>query len=327
MKLIRTLLLCLAVSGISLAQDAGVSGPPKIACDNATFDFGSQDNSATVKHTFIIKNDGVSTLNIARVKPACGCTVANISSKVLEPGQTAEITASLSLKGRTGRQTKPMTVYSNDPAQPQFRLTLQGDAVSEVTISPTAVSLGSLEEGQQVTRDVSIKNSSTTPLNITKVEASNNTVTHELVTIKEGFEYTIKVTNSKFLPPGRITDSLTISTDNAKMPTQRVSVYGTVLDKITISPNPLVIPESKTAPVSRKLYIRGGSVTAFNILSAEWPESDAKVSVENLGPRGFTVSLDNINAVADLNGSSIILKTDVEGMEEVKVPVQIRAAQ
>jgi len=325
---IAALGMCLSLSlGPATAQDVGVSGPPKIACDAPTFDFGNKDNSTSVKHTFVIKNNGVSTLNISRVKPACGCTVANISSKVLEPGQTAEITANLSLKGRTGRQTKPMTVYSNDPAAPQFRLTLQGTAVSEVTISPTAISLGSLNEGQQVTREVSIKNSSATPMKVTKVESSNNTVTHELVTIKEGFEYKISVTNSKFLPPGRITDSLTVTTDNPKMPTQRISVYGTVLDKITVSPNPLVIPESKTAPVSRKLYVRAGSVKAFNILGATWPGTDAKVSVSNLGARGFTINLDNVNATTAINGTSIVLKTDVEGLEEMKVPVQIRAAQ
>ena len=311
----------LLLGGLATAQDKA----PRIACDEPTFDFGSLDNSQTVKHTFIVKNAGTDTLNISRVKPACGCTVANISSKVVEPGQTTEITASLNLKGRTGRQLKPMTVYSNDPKAPQFRLTLQGSAVTELTVSPTAVSLGTLQEGQQITKEISIKNASKTPLNIKSVVATNNKVEHELVTVREGFEYKLKVTNTQLLPPGRVTDSLIITTDSAKTPTQRVSVYGTVLDKISVSPNPLVIPESPGARVTRKLYVRAGSVKAFQVLAAEWPGTDAAVRVDNLGVRGFTVSLDNIQATSALNGTHVVLKTDVPGKEEIKVPVQVRS--
>ena len=218
-----------ALLAAAAAQDANVLGPPKIACDQPTFDFGTVDNSETVNHTFIIKNIGVSTLNISQVKPACGCTVANISSKVVEPGETSEITANLSLKGKTGRQSKYMTVYSNDPTGGGLmRLTMVGTATSELMFTPSSLNFGTLSENQQKTMEVTVKNNAAAPVKVTKVESTNNTTSYEVETVAEGKEYKVKVTNSKFLPAGRFYDSITISTDSPKVPSQRVSVFGNI---------------------------------------------------------------------------------------------------
>lgn len=318
------LLACCLIfpSSQALAQQ----GPPRIACDQPIFDFGSRDNSEKVSHTFVVRNDGASTLNISRVKPACGCTVANISSKVLEPGQSATISANLDLKGRNGPQTKPMTVYSNDPVQGTFQLTLKGTAVSEVSITPTAVSLGRIEEGQVVTKEVKVVNNSAKPLTIKKIESTNNLMGHEIVTVRDGFEYIVKLSNSPTIPPGRISDSITITTDNAKSATQRITVYGTVLDKLTVSPNPLVLPETPGVKIDRTIYVRQGSVKQFQVLGAEWPGVNANISIANLGARGFTVSLKGIDATKALDGSEITIKTDVEDLEEIYIPVTVRAS-
>jgi len=304
----------------------GQLGPPSIACDQASFDWGTQENSANVKHTFVVKNIGKSTLTIDRVKPACGCTVAAISSKVLEPGETSEIAADLSLKGRTGLQTKTMTVFSNDPLKPSLILTLKGNALSDIMLSPTSVNLGTtLTEGQTVTKEVKI--TCRKPTMITSVVAANNLVTTELVTVKPGTEYLLKVTNSSSIPPGRISDSITINLDDEKNPTQRVSVFGTVLDKLTVTPSPLKIAENITGvKVDRPIYVRAGAVKNFQVLGAEWPGSNLTPTIANLGAGGFTVTFKGIDAQPVLDGSEIIIRTDVEDREEIRVPVEIQSA-
>lgn len=306
------------------ASANATTGTPTISCPQPTFNFGSRDNSETVKHTFMVKNEGTSTLNINRVKPACGCTVANISSKVLAPGESAEITASLNLKGRRGLQTKPMTVYSNDPVKPQFKLTLTGTAVSEIGLSPTAVSMGRLEEGQRVTKNITLTNNGQTPVKITKIESVSNLVSHEIETVEAGKKYIIKVTNNGNIPPGRLSDNLVITTDSAKAPTHRVAVYGTVLDKLSITPNPMILTESNV-PVNRVLYVRAGSVKSFQVLNATWEAAGATGRIANLGASGFTVTFQNIRAGLPLNGSKIVITTDVASMPSFEVPVQVRA--
>jgi len=313
---------CLALAPLCHGQ----LGPPRITCAQAEFDWGTQDNSANVKHTFVVKNEGMSTLTIARVKPACGCTVANISSKVLEPGETSEIAADLSLKGRTGAQSKTMTVFSNDPQKPSLILTMKGNALSDIMMSPTSVNLGTtMQVGQVVTKEVKI--TCRKPTTITSVVAANNLVTTELVTVTPGTEYLLKVSNSSSIPPGRISDSITINLDDEKNPTQRLSVFGTVLDKLTVTPNPLKISENVSGvKIDRPIYVRAGSVKTFQVLSAEWPGSNLTPVIANQGAGGFTITFKGIDAQPLLDGSEIIIRTDVEDREEIRVPVEIVSA-
>jgi len=301
-------------------------GPPKITCSQPTFDWGTEDNANQVKHTFVVKNEGASTLTIDRVKPACGCTVANISSKTLEPGQTSEIAADLSLKGRTGLQSKTMTVYSNDPQQPTLILTLKGNATSDIMVTPTSVPLGNaLLEGQVVTKEVKI--TCRKPTVIKSVVPANNLVTTELVTVKPGTDYIIKVTNSGNIPPGGISDSITVTFDDENNPTQRITVFGKVLDKLSVSPNPLKLKENISGVnVDRTIYVRAAAVKNFQVLGAEWPGSLLTPTIANLGAGGFTVSFNGINATKVLDGSEIIIRTDVEDREEIRVPVAIEVA-
>jgi len=312
----------ISILAFGLGTALTATAAPNISCDAPLFDFGEKDNSLTIKHTFVVKNTGTDVLNISRVKPACGCTVAKISSRVVAPGQSTEITATLDLKGRTGAQTKPMTVYSNDPRQPSYQLTLKGSAVTEVTVTPSALSFGRLEEGQTMTKDIKI--TAQKPINIKSVVAANQSVTHEMIVLKPGTEFLLRVTNKATLPPGRISETITITTDSEKSPTQRITVYGTVLDKLTISPNPLVIPESAGVKVDRTIYVRAGSVKNFQVLSATWNGSNTKVKIDDLGIRGFTVAFKGISATKELNGSFIELRTDVPGREIIRIPVTIR---
>jgi len=312
-------LLSLLLFGLGSAFAA-----PKITCDAPLFNFGNKDNSLTINHTFLVKNSGTEVLNISRVKPACGCTVAKISSRTVGPGQTTEITATLNLKGRTGPQTKPMTVYSNDPRQPSYQLTLKGNAVTEVTVTPTALSFGRLQEGQSVTKEIKII--AQNPIKIKSVVAANQSVTHELQVLKPGTEFLLRVTNKNNLQPGRISDTITITSDSPKSPTQRITVYGTILDKLTISPNPLVIPESAGVKVDRTIYVRAGSVKNFQVLAAKWDGSGTRAAITDLGVRGFTVVFKGISATKELNGTFIEYPGDDPSPGQVR-PVTVVSCQ
>ena len=66
-----------------------VQGPhPVIKGDEETHDFGAGWVGPPLKHSFKITNGGDAPLEITRVKPACGCTIAGDYPKTLAPGAT-----------------------------------------------------------------------------------------------------------------------------------------------------------------------------------------------------------------------------------------------
>ena len=102
-----------------------ISAAPIIKVDKVDFDFGTvPSGNGELKHTFIISNTGDQTLKIEKVKPGCSCSVGEFDSE-LKPGESSKLTAALSMKDRTGKQDKPITVISNAENAPLLKLTLQ----------------------------------------------------------------------------------------------------------------------------------------------------------------------------------------------------------
>jgi hypothetical protein len=81
-------------------------------------------------HTFNLTNDGKSELIIRNVRSSCGCTAVAPSKKVIAPGESVPIKVTFDSRGKRGRQSKSITVITNDPKKPRpaccvFRATLQ----------------------------------------------------------------------------------------------------------------------------------------------------------------------------------------------------------
>ncbi|MCX7987785.1 MAG: DUF1573 domain-containing protein, partial [Bacteroidales bacterium] len=56
----------------------------------------------------------------------CGCTVANVKSKVIKPGENTTLSAEFNSAGRRGTQSKTITVITNDPSNQRLILWLKG---------------------------------------------------------------------------------------------------------------------------------------------------------------------------------------------------------
>lgn len=99
---------------------------PKIEVDNAEYDFGVIKPGEKVTHDYVLKNTGKSDLIIRKTTASCGCTVANVKSQVIKPGESTTLTAEFNSAGRSGTQTKTITVITNDPNNQRLILWLKG---------------------------------------------------------------------------------------------------------------------------------------------------------------------------------------------------------
>ncbi len=83
-----------------------------------SYDFGEMRQGDKKDHTFQLTNDGKSELIIRNVRSSCGCTAVAPSKKVIAPGESAPIKVTFDSRGKRGRQSKSVTVITNDPKTP-----------------------------------------------------------------------------------------------------------------------------------------------------------------------------------------------------------------
>lgn len=98
---------------------------PRLAFEAVSHDFGRIKQSAKVSVDFSFTNTGKLPLNIRDTRTNCGCTVSEISSKDIKPGETGKLSVTFDPKGRKGTQQKTVTVFSSDPTASTQTLTVK----------------------------------------------------------------------------------------------------------------------------------------------------------------------------------------------------------
>lgn len=89
-------------------------------------DYGMIEQGDKVSHVFTFTNTGNEPLVLSNVKPSCGCTTPSWTKEPIAPGTTGEIHVEFDSKGKSGKQTKTVTVTANtDPAKTV--LTISGE--------------------------------------------------------------------------------------------------------------------------------------------------------------------------------------------------------
>lgn len=172
----KLLILTVFLVTLSYAQVIG----PKMFTPADTYDYGTILEGETVKHKFIIVNNGGSLLKIDNVVSSCGCTVADPEIKELKPGESTHISVEFNTSGRFGEQIKTIAVMSNDESNPVQRFTIKGKVLEQKTevtgpvikFDRAQYDFGVVEEGGVLTHSFVFTNTGTEPLEIVDIRTS-----------------------------------------------------------------------------------------------------------------------------------------------------------
>ncbi|MBK8704817.1 MAG: DUF1573 domain-containing protein [Saprospiraceae bacterium] len=85
----------------------------KIQFDSTTYHFGEVFEGDKVTHKFSFTNTGKTPLIISDARSTCGCTVPKWPDTPIAPGEKGEIEVRFDTKGKSGRQSKPVTITAN----------------------------------------------------------------------------------------------------------------------------------------------------------------------------------------------------------------------
>lgn len=98
---------------LSASEENKSNKMPIISFEKTEFDFGKIYQGEKVSCNFKFFNKGNADLIISDASASCGCTVADYPEETIKPGESGYIAVEFNTRGRSGMQTKIVTVMSN----------------------------------------------------------------------------------------------------------------------------------------------------------------------------------------------------------------------
>lgn len=154
---------------------------PKIKIENFEHSFGRVKQGEILSHTFEIHNIGSEDLEIDQIKASCGCTDFVLDKNIINPGSFANLKVNFSTVGLNGYVKKNLWIFSNDPIDKEFLLSISAnvydpeiekDSFPRLELSEMQVDFGNVKEGEVITYPLKLKNTGKKTLIISNINPS-----------------------------------------------------------------------------------------------------------------------------------------------------------
>jgi hypothetical protein len=120
-----------------------IPAAPKMVIDTAEYKAGTvyEGNTTFLRHTFSIRNEGDSVLDIFKIKPSCGCITVKNDSVILPQGKGL-ITMVVDLREvRDINYYEYVVAHTNDPHWPRVELGISGTLEHIIYFEPESIVL------------------------------------------------------------------------------------------------------------------------------------------------------------------------------------------
>ncbi|MBC8203564.1 MAG: DUF1573 domain-containing protein [Planctomycetes bacterium] len=177
------------------------------------YDFGTIWDDKPVDCVFPFMNHGNQTLIISRMKAGCGCTTPVADKTILQPGEESLIRVQFNPKGKSKKQDKKVTIFSNASVEPEKTFWIRSYVQPIVDVNPKFVQLGEMTMGQETTKTFTF-----TPAPddfvVTKMEGTGKHgqyISGEVLDTPVGQPKEIQITVSRDMPWGAFHSQLQVT--------------------------------------------------------------------------------------------------------------------
>lgn len=246
-----------AVPGNDKDSDINVSAQgPAIFFEKPDFNFGKIFKGQKIEHIYEFENRGKDVLNIGKVKPSCGCTAAILTNNTIPPGETGAIKATFNSSTLSGNVTKSISVISNDPEHPSYKLSISGEIIEEVSIKPKNIDFGSVPLGEKRNKTVTIKSQTTPDFKIKKIISSKPFINVSMAEEKDG-EYVISIALEHNPEIGRFSGGIYLETNSQRQKKVTIPFFGEMVGDITTYPKKIYYGfVTKGKELTHKLFVK-----------------------------------------------------------------------
>ncbi len=310
-----------------------VKGPHAIVkVESDTHDFGQTWVGPPLKHSFKITNAGDAPLEITRVKPSCGCTIAGDYPKTLAPGASGEFPFSMASNKLRGHFEKSISISSNDPVTPELRLKLKGEVKRYVEVTPPSANFARITGQEAQERIVSLTNNTDAPLQLTLEQPADAKFKTELVEKTPGKQYDLRIAAVPPFEPGNLRSTITLKTNIPEQSEVTVDVNGIVPARLEVQPTVVLVTPGRgeeTTGISRVVRFTNYGDKPVKVLEATADDPSVTVNVsERKAGESYTVQIQMpAGYTPSANGSKVTLKTDDTEQPTISIPIQATMVQ
>ena len=147
-------LVGLSCTGCKREISAGSKGEAKVLA----FDFGVIRPDSEASHTFVATNTSDTRWTIRDIKTSCICTVADVSTPVVEPGDELRVEVVYMAPGRVVDDLRQLLVRFREPDAPALRLQVSAKMRRPVSVIPENVIVPDLTPGECRDFPVTVEN-------------------------------------------------------------------------------------------------------------------------------------------------------------------------
>lgn len=236
--------------------------------DDFSKDFGSVPRGPTQKHAFRVVNNTRVPVNIASVRPSCGCVSVEALKTHLKPGESTHIVANMDTTRFTGLRTVTIYVQFDQPAFEEVRLWVQANARNDFALNPDSLAFGQIKRGDTPTASVLIAFYGSNETAITEVKCESNYIQLRAKEIRRSESEVVYQLTARLradVPVGKWYTDVWLKTNNPGMPQFRVPLTVEIESALSVSPETVVLGPIKTkAEGEKRVIVRG--VKPFKIV-------------------------------------------------------------
>jgi len=147
---------------------------------------------------FSFKNTGTNTVDILSVRTTCGCLKAKASANRVAVGESGAIHVTFDFRDKIGPQRKAVAIRTSD-SKPVI-LYVQANVPEVYTLSSKRMDW--TLSGDRNSKTCRLTSRLSEPVRLICATPSSDWFTVELISVREGFEYEVRVTPNFWTSPG-----------------------------------------------------------------------------------------------------------------------------
>ena len=181
-------------------------------------DFGTIWDFESVTTTFPFTNTGTKTLVLTRLQAGCGCTTPIADKTVLQPGESGTITVTFDPKGKSKKQDKKVTIFSNAVNEPEKGFWIRSYVNQFVDVKNKFLSLNEMTLGEphSVEFDFTPVDPNFKILSMTGTGKHGQFITAEELEMPEGLPRRVRININPNMPWGAFHSQLKVKGTGAK---------------------------------------------------------------------------------------------------------------
>lgn len=306
---------------VEVSEDAPIAS----VVDGSVYKFGRMELNSVGKHTFVVKNEGKSPLELTMEGTTCKCTMADLKEgDVLSvpPGESTEIKLEWRPKSYQDDFAQTARIGTNDPRQTILELRITGSVVRAIVIDPSEINFTNLSAGETRKASTKLLSQKETSFDITDMKitgeksqflsATQRPLTDdELAQSKDALTgYLIEVEIAPGLPLGNNQHDLVVKTTSKYGPELEIPIHSYVVGDISVIALKQFNRDKSLLYLGKLKRDEGVSSKLFLIVKGAHRD-EVKATVKEVHPEFMKVTVEEKESINDGNVVKIPVSIEI----------------